>query len=123
MKLVLSSKDKKRILIYFGVVVIGILLVWFASSTYAETPQCPSYETPESAGYDCIIGADIGRGMIWLLGIAITLSGAIGLTYRLIRVIVATKTKNTSLIRSITLFSTLILMVTMYIAYRLSIFP
>ena len=42
-------------------------------------PQCPDHATRMPDGSVCIIGANIGAGLLWLVGIVVAFVGAISL--------------------------------------------
>jgi len=69
----------KHPLFWFAVLVLGLLMVPASSSSFLNPPQCPSYASRMPDGSPCIIGANIGAGLVWLAGIAVAVVGAIGL--------------------------------------------
>lgn len=100
MKVAFTAKDKKRIKIYLLLVVIGLLIIGAAFTPWLNPPQCDVNQTP---GYDhCIIGANIGAGLMWLLGMATAIGGGIALTASLVFALVAGNTKKSKTAQLIT---------------------
>lgn len=78
--------QKEPVKILFGILVFGILTT---AVPYIYSPkQCPTdYTQQQVDASNCIIGADIGSGMIWLLGISSIIVAVLGLSLCLITTI------------------------------------
>jgi len=73
----------KSVKILFAFLVVGIILILVPYVISKE--QCPaSYSQQQISTSDCIVGADIVSGMIWLLGVFVAASAIIGLCAMLI---------------------------------------
>ncbi len=68
----------ERPLLWLVVLGVGLLMIAAAFSPPLNPPQCPSYATEMPDGSTCIIGANIGSGLIWLAGILVALVGGAG---------------------------------------------
>lgn len=79
-----SFVKSKTNIILLVILVIGIVVAVLPFLITAE--QCPSNYTPKE-GDNCIIGADIGSGMIFILGILIVAAAMIGLCISVISAI------------------------------------
>ncbi len=100
MKIVFTSKDKLRSIISLAILVIGLLIIGAVFTPPLNPPQCEGYKTPQNS--TCIIGANIGAGLVWLLGMAIAIGGGIALTASVVFALVAGKTKRHGLALLIT---------------------
>ena len=57
----------------------GLLMVALVFTPPLNPPQCPDYATRMPDGSLCIIGANIGAGLLWLAGLLLVVAGAVGL--------------------------------------------
>jgi hypothetical protein len=73
----------KRDLIWLGVCALGLLMVAAALTPPLNPPQCPDHATRMPDGSHCIIGANIGAGLLWLAGVFVAFIGAVGLVISL----------------------------------------
>lgn len=74
-------KNKLR-LVFLGFLLVGLLVAIYPVFYHPE--ECPTgYTQQQIDSSNCIIGADIGSGLMFILGIAIAFISlyAIGLTY------------------------------------------
>lgn len=62
----------------------GVLMVALAFTPLLKPPQCPDYATRMPDGSHCIIGANIGAGLVCLAGLIVVVAGAIGLAGSLV---------------------------------------
>lgn len=69
----------RRHLIWAAVGVLGMLLAAMAFTPPLDPPQCPDHATRMPDGSRCIIGANIGAGLLWLEGMFGAFVGAVGL--------------------------------------------
>ena len=61
-------------------IVFGLLIIASSYLPLFNPPECPvGYTQEQINSSNCIIGANIGAGMIWLLGLLVLLVGALGL--------------------------------------------
>lgn len=67
-----------------ALVVLGGLVSLASYLPFLNRPQCPAYATRMPDGSACIIGANIGVGLIWLLGIALAALGGASLVVSLL---------------------------------------
>ncbi len=65
-------------LIWLAVSVFGLLIVALTFTPILNPPQCPGSAMQMPDGSQCIIGANMGLGLFWLVGIAAAVVGAIG---------------------------------------------
>lgn len=73
------------IIIWSAILIIGMLMLGSLYLPAVSPEQCPSnYTQAQVDESNCIIGANIGAGMIWLLGIAATGTGMLGLAIALL---------------------------------------
>jgi hypothetical protein len=72
-----------------GFIVIGICVILFAFTPSINQPQCEITYTP-----GCIIGANIGMGLIVLAGAVIALLGVVGLVMLAIFKLIDKRSKN-----------------------------
>ena len=72
MRITVTSRDRRRSLISLIVLLIGLFFVGLSYTPWANPPQCGE----EKMGETCIIGANIGGGLVWLLGMAIVIPAA-----------------------------------------------
>ncbi len=63
---------------------MGLLMVAAAFTPPLDPPQCPDHATRMPDGSRCIIGANIGAGLLSLAGIVVALIGAVGLLVSLV---------------------------------------
>lgn len=77
----------KRHVIWLAVLVSGLLMVGAVVTPALNPPQCPSYATRMPDGSHCIIGANIGAGLLWMAGILVMVVGALGLFVSLVAVL------------------------------------
>jgi len=66
------------------VVVLGGLIALASFLPFLDPPQCPPHLTGMPDGGDCIIGANIGRGLVVLLGLAVAAVGGLVLVVSLL---------------------------------------
>jgi hypothetical protein len=64
---------------WLGVAVVGVLMAAMAFTPPLDPPQCPDHATRMPDGSHCIIGANIGAGLVWLEGMFGAFVGAVGL--------------------------------------------
>ncbi len=69
----------RSILISARLCMAGLALVGATHLAVLNPPQCPSYATRMPDGSFCIIGANIGTGLLWELGIAMAVLGGLAL--------------------------------------------
>lgn len=72
MNLISTFFKNKKTRILLVILLIGILITLIP--IFTAKPQCPNQPTQ-----DCIIGADIGSGLIWILGYSVIAVAVIGL--------------------------------------------
>jgi len=53
---------------WLAVLVLGHLMIAAALTPPLDPPQCPDHTTRLPDGSSCIIGANIGAGLVWLAG-------------------------------------------------------
>jgi hypothetical protein len=70
-----------------GAVVLAGAVVFIASFLPVLNPeQCPEgYTQAQIDESNCIVGSNIGAGLAWLLGIALSGAGALGLLISVVR--------------------------------------
>lgn len=66
--------------------VVGLLIVAATFSPPLNPPQCPDHATRMPDGSNCIIGANIGAGLLLMLGTLVTFIGAVGSLVSLVTV-------------------------------------
>lgn len=94
MKIAFSVKDKKRIKICAILIVIGLLIIGATFSPFLNPKQCPdSYTQQQVNDSDCIIGANIGAGAMYLLGMGLTVISGLGLGISLLLAFAASTNK------------------------------
>ena len=62
----------------------GLLMVAIVFTPLLNPPQCPDYATRMPDGSYCIIGANIGAGLICMAGIVLVVAGVVGLVGSLV---------------------------------------
>ncbi len=82
MKITFTHKDKIRIIISIVVLIVGLLIIGAAFTPPFNPPQCEGSLTTDNS--NCIIGANIGGGLVWLLGVAIAIAGGIAVATSLV---------------------------------------
>ncbi len=99
MKISFTAKDKLRIKICLAILIFGLLIIGAAFTPYNNPPQCGEaytshheLQTPQNSR--CIIGANIGGGFVWLLGMAIAIAGGLTLAAVVILVLVRGNVRN-----------------------------
>jgi len=75
-------------LVPLSVVVLGGLIALASFLPFLDPPQCPPHLTAMPDGADCIIGANIGRGLVMLLGLAVAVAGGLALVVSLLAALV-----------------------------------
>ena len=69
----------QRHLICLAGLVVGLLMIVAAFTPPLNPPQCPAHATRMADGSTCIIGANIGAGLLWLAGIFVACVGGLAL--------------------------------------------
>jgi len=70
--------ETNRHLIWLGVLALGLLMIAAVFTRALNPPQCPPHVDPDDYGSRCIIGANMGAGMLWITGIAVAFVGFVG---------------------------------------------
>ncbi len=91
MEIAFTHKDKLRIIISIVVLVVGLLIIGVAFTPPFNPPQCEGNLTTDNS--NCIIGANIGAGLVWLLGMAIAIVGSIIVAASLVFALANAKTR------------------------------
>lgn len=79
MRFKFKSPHKIRIIIALAVILFGLATIGFVFTPYGNPPQCEGIQHPDK-GDNCIIGANIGAGIIFFFGLIIVWLGILGLT-------------------------------------------
>ena len=69
------SAHKIRVFIAALIVLLGLVSVGYVFTPYGNPPQCEGLQHPDR-GDNCIIGANIGSGLILLFGLMLVWFGA-----------------------------------------------
>jgi len=62
-----------------ALVAVGLLMLMVSRLPAMNPPQCPRYERTLPDGSRCIIGANIGAGLLWMFSIGLTAFAALGM--------------------------------------------
>lgn len=65
--------------IWMALVAVGLLMFLVSRLPVMNPPQCPDHLVSGPGGSRCIIGADIGAGLLWLFSIGLTAVAALAL--------------------------------------------
>jgi len=65
--------------IWMAIVAVGLLMFMVSRLPAMNPPQCPGNELTLPDGSRCIIGANIGAGLLWMFSIGLTALAALGL--------------------------------------------
>lgn len=113
MKVVFARKDKWVVGISVAVVIVGLIIAGLAFTPWMNPAQCGEI----GAGSNCIIGANIGAGLVFLLGMSIAILGVVAFVASIIfRLVMAKSKRPKTVLLSLVLviFATLVLFI--YIA-------
>ena len=78
------GRRNKRHLTWLALLDSGLLMVAIVFTPLLNPPQCPDYATRMPDGSYCIIGANIGAGLLWMAGVVLVVAGALGLVGSLV---------------------------------------
>jgi len=65
--------------IWMALVAVGLLMLLVSRLPAMNPPQCPRNELSLPDGSRCIIGANIGAGLLWMFSIGLTAVAALGM--------------------------------------------
>ncbi len=81
---VAPTRSWRRHLLWLVVLSFGLLMIAAAFTPPLDPPQCPRHATRMPNGSHCIIGANIGAGLVWIAGIAVAVIGGVALVVSLV---------------------------------------
>ena len=81
------DRGSKRHLTWLALLDLGLLMVALVFTPLLNPPQCPDYATRMPDGSHCIIGANIGAGLLWMAGLLLVVTGTVGLVGSLVTVL------------------------------------
>jgi hypothetical protein len=65
---------------WLGIMVAGVIIFVSSYLPLMNPPQCPNnYTQAQIDASGCVIGANIGAGLIWMFGIFVLLVGFLGI--------------------------------------------
>ncbi len=81
---VAEHRSWKGHLLWLAVLAFGGLMMAAVFTPPLNPPQCPGHATRMPDGSHCIIGANIGAGLLWMAGVAVAFIGGVGLVASLV---------------------------------------
>ncbi|MGI8806262.1 MAG: hypothetical protein ACR2KK_00125 [Acidimicrobiales bacterium] len=86
-----QPQDNRPIVIWSAVSAIGVLMFAATYLPFVDLEQCPMHYTQSMVdSSNCIIGANIGAGLLAMAGIVIAVVGVLGLMVSLVARLVGT---------------------------------
>jgi len=73
-----EKSHKIRVILAVAVILLGLVTIGLVSTPYGNPPQCEGIQHP-NRGDNCIIGANIGAGIIFFFGLVVVWLGVLGL--------------------------------------------
>lgn len=74
----MKKSHKIRFILAIAVILLGLATIGLAFTPYGNPPQCEGLQHPDK-GDNCIIGANIGAGLIFFCGLIVIWLGILGL--------------------------------------------
>lgn len=74
-----TDRGIKRHVTWLALLDLGLLMVALVFTPLLNPPQCPDDATRMPDGSHCIIGANIGAGLLWMAGLLLVVTGTVGL--------------------------------------------
>lgn len=78
------NRSWRRHLLWLAFLSFGLLMIASVFTPPLNPPQCPGHATRMPDGSHCIIGANIGAGLLWMAGIAVAFIGGVALVVSLV---------------------------------------
>lgn len=111
MRIVYTKKTKIILCIFGTIFLLGLLLVFLGYySAFIDPPeQCGVGNYLEAGKDDCIVGADIGSGVLFFLGLYIAAAGLIAWVATFVSVLITANFKNPRKVKLITFLAVAVL--------------
>ena len=74
----LEKSHKIKVILAIAVILLGLVTIGLVFTAYGNPPQCEGIQHPDR-GDNCIIGANIGAGLIFFSGLTVIWLGIVGL--------------------------------------------
>src|SRR5438270_9904971 len=78
MRFTFKNPHTIRIILSIAIILFGLLSIGLVFTPFGNPPQCEGIQNPDR-GDNCIIGANIGAGLIFFFGLFVIWLGILGL--------------------------------------------